>query len=861
MRERNDSREVRPRIGSPLWTYLSVITAAGAAALGVAVWWLAGRGLPRLIDQPLVWVIAALALVGELRPIVTPGKWGKESSDASLVFCFAALLYWGFPVAALIGSAIRLAGAVVVRRAPLRAAFGAAQYTFSLMAAGLVLALAGIRPRPLAPWMPGGGGLLAVALAGLAYFAVNFLLVRVAVAMHTRVSVAAVLRRDVPSQAFGSLVLLAAAPLVVVVMARSVLLVLLFLLPMLAIYVSAAISLQREHQAHHDELTGLPNRALLLSRTADAVAEAGRAGTRTGFLLLDLDRFKEVNDTLGHPVGDCLLKMVAHRLAHSVRPGDMVARLGGDEFAVLLPAVREARAAREVAARLRAALSQPIHLSGMSFEVEASVGIALCPDDATGVELLMQRADVAMYLAKERRTGVETYAPDADRNSAARLSLLGDLRRGLDRGEIVLHYQPKVSLADGRTGGMEALVRWRHPLRGMIMPADFIPAAQQSGLMRDLTACVIDAALTQAARWRREGLGVPVSVNVAARDLLDGALAGTVEAGLSRHGLAPGDLVLEISERALTDEMGWSADERGRAGSAERGRIAVGERGRVAVGERGRVTGGDRWLGIGGRVSAEEPGRRGTGERWRPGTGERWRPGTGERGRPDTGERGRQGTGERARLGTGEPATAAATLDALAARGVPISLDDFGTGYSSLVRLKRLPLTEIKIDACFITRLFDSPSNELIVKSLVELARALGIRPVAEGVETADVARALAAMGCEGAQGWYFGAPLDPAAATEFLAGERAEARRAAESVADARRAAERAAGAQRATERAVSQQAPGRLAGDRVARERLAGERPASDRPASDRPGPGGEQRAATGGRLIPTPGALSAS
>jgi diguanylate cyclase (GGDEF)-like protein len=671
MKDRNDSREVSPRTGSPLWIYLMLVTAAGAAVLGVAAWLLTVPGLVTLLRQPLLWVVAVLALVGELRPIVTPGKSDPESGDASLTFCFAALLYWGFPVAAVMRCVISVASALAGRSSPFRMAFNVAQYTLSLGAGGLVLALAGIHPRPLAPWMPGGGQLLVIGLAAVAYFAVNFLLVGVAVALHERAPALTTLRKHLPYQAFVSLVLLSAAPLVVVVMGRSVLLVLLFLLPLIAIYVNATISLQREHQAHHDDLTGLPNRTFLLRRTNEALAEVSRAGGRAGFLLLDLDRFKQVNDTLGHPVGDHLLKKVAGRLARSVRPGDVVARLGGDEFAVLLPAVRDSSAAREVAARLRAALAEPVELEGMSFEIEASVGIALCPDDATAVELLMQRADVAMYLAKERRTGVETYALEADRNSAVRLSLLGDLRRGLDLGEVELHYQPKVSLTDGRTFGMEALVRWRHPRYGLIMPADFIPAAEQSYLMRDLTAYLVDGALAQLARWRAEGLPVQVSLNLAARDLIDAGLADLVESGLAKYGLAPGDLMLEINERVLA----------------------------------------------------------------------------------------------------GEASHAAACVDTLASRGVPISLDDFGTGYSSLVRLKRLPVSEIKIDSSFITRLLDNSDNELIVRSLVELVRALGIRCVAEGVETAEVAAALAGMGCASAQGWHFSGPLDATAATEWLSG------------------------------------------------------------------------------------------
>ena len=672
MRDPNDLRDTVPRIGSPLWIYMTAVTAAGCAVVALALVSLAPR-LPTLLSQPLLPAIAALSVIGELRPIVTPGKSPPDSGDASLTFCFAALLYWGFPVAALVRLVTSLVTAVIGRRAVFRTAFNAAQYTLSLGAAWLVLLAAGIHPQPLAPWEPTGRELDAVGLAAVAYFVVNFMLVSVAVAVHSRAPVPATLRRELPYQAFVSLVLLSAAPLVVVVMSRSVLLVFLFLLPLTAIYASAAVSLKREHQAHHDELTGLPNRALLFAKTSEALAEAARTGGRVGFLLLDLDRFKVVNDTLGHPVGDQVLKVIAHRLARSVRPGDLVARLGGDEFAVLLPAAKPGSTAREVASRLRTALAEAIAVEGMTFQLETSVGIAFYPEDAPGVELLVQRADVAMYLAKERRTGVEAYSSGADRQSAARLSLLGDLRRGLDRGELEVHYQPKVFLPEGGTCGMEALIRWRHPQRGLVLPGEFVPAAEQSPLMRELTAFVLETALAQAAQWRRDGLPVPVCLNLAARDLLDSGLVELVRGGLARYGLAPRDLMLEISEGALA----------------------------------------------------------------------------------------------------GEPAHAVAAVDALAELGVPISLDDFGTASSSLVRLKHLPVSEVKVDASFITRLFDAADNELIVRSLVALVRALGIRSVAEGVETTEVAAALAEMGCDAAQGWCFSRPLAPAAATQWLAGNQ----------------------------------------------------------------------------------------
>jgi predicted signal transduction protein with EAL and GGDEF domain len=650
MKDPNDTRDISPRVGSPLWIHMTTVIVAGAAIFAWAMTRLSG--LPGLVRHPLFWVIAALVVVAEMRPIVTPGRTGLESPVASTTFSFAALLFWGFPVAVLLRVASCLTVGLAQRKAPHRCAFNAAKATLSMAAAGLALAITGVHPDPSRPLVPSGSDLPMVLFAGAACFAVNFLLVGVAIAQHSRAPLLRSLRVALPFQALVNLVLIAAAPLVAVVMAAdSAWLVLLFAFPLAALYMNAAMSVQREHQAHHDELTGLSNRKLLIRQTSEALAACARSGTKVGFLLLDLDRFKEVNDTLGHPVGD------------------LVARLGGDEFAVLLPSVREVGAAREVAARLRAALCEPIRLEGMSFEIEASVGIALYPDDAAGFELLMQHADVAMYLAKERRSGVERYVADSDRNSPARLALLGDLRRGMDRDELELHFQPKVILESGHTAGMEALVRWQHPVRGLMTPDEFIPLVEQSYLMRDLTFQVVDRALAQAAAWRSDGLPIQVSLNVAARDLLDTGLAETIGRGLDRYDLPPDVLLLEINERVLTSE----------------------------------------------------------------------------------------------------PAYAATAVEALSALGVALSLDDFGTGYSSLVRLKRLPVSEVKIDSSFISRLLVSPDDEVIVQSIVDLVRALDIDSVAEGVESAEVANALRHMGCKAAQGWHFSRPLNAASATAWL--------------------------------------------------------------------------------------------
>ena len=674
MKDPNDTRDIGPRIGSPLWTYLAVVTVAGLGALAAAMGGLSGPGLVGLAGHPLFWVIAALTLVGELRPIVTPAQAASDAGNAALTFCFAALLFWGLPVAVLLRAITTIIVALSGRQAVFRAAFNVAQFTLSLSAAAAVLTLGGVHPTPLQPWIPSGRELGTIALAAAAYFAVNFACVGVAVALHARAPVHITLRKALPYQAFVNLALLSTAPLVAVVMSRSVLLVLLFLLPLTAIYANAGMSVKREYQALHDQLTGLPNRSLLLRKTTEAITGAARSGAMAGFLLLDLDRFKEINDTLGHLSGDGLLQVVAYRLTRSVRPGDVVARLGGDEFAVLLPSVRSVTAAREVAARLRAALAEPVRLEGMSLEVEASVGIALYPEDGSTVEALLQRADVAMYRAKERRSGVELYVPRGERHSPARLSLLGDLRRGIDHGEFELHYQPKVLLAGGRTAGMEALLRWRHPRRGLLGAAEFIPLAEQSFLMRELTQHVLRTALSQASAWQRGGLPVQLSVNVSPRDLLDAGLAGAIERELAALSLPPESLLIEISERTLSG------------------------------------------------------------------------------GAPDI----------------------AAGLAALRDLGIQLSLDDFGTGYSSLGRLAGMAVREVKIDPSFITTLTASPDKQLIVRSVVDLVRDLGIRSVAEGVETPEVAEALRVLGCEAAQGREFSRPLNAAAATAWLADDLA---------------------------------------------------------------------------------------
>jgi diguanylate cyclase (GGDEF)-like protein len=557
MRNPNDTRDVVPRFGSPPWFYIGAVSIGGAAVVGVAaakMAALAPHTLTHLATNPMLWVVAAMILTAEIRPLATPGRSGSDSPPVSRTIILAVLLFWGFPVAVVLrAAALVLVG--LARHSPHRVAFNAAQVSLSLGAAQLVL-LPGLRQGWLShPIIPSDQTLLILLLAGLAYFVVNFVLVMGAISLSTRTPLWSVIRAKLPFQAAVHTVLFATTLLIVLALnTHSWLIVALLAFPLAAVYISAARAVQRDHQANHDELTGLLNRKLLAKRSAEALANAGVAGTRAGFLLIDLDRstgLKQVNDTLGHAVGDRLLQIVAHRLAHSVRPGDVVARLGGDEFAVLLPSVREAASAREVASRLRAALAEPVRLEAMTFQVEASVGIAIYPDDASGFDQLMQRADVAMYQAKERHSGIERYTPDADRNSAERLALVSDLRTAVMRGEIELHYQPKVRLSDEETIGMEALARWRHPRLGMLTAAEFISLAEQSHLISELTEHVVDTALWQTARWWADDLPVQVCINIPARDLHSTHLTDMIRQALDRYGLPPEALMLDINELIL----------------------------------------------------------------------------------------------------------------------------------------------------------------------------------------------------------------------------------------------------------------------------------------------------------------------
>ncbi len=307
---------------------------------------------------------------------------------------------------------------------------------------------------------------------------------------------------------------------------------------------------QHEHQALHDGLTGLPNREHF-RRTAEDELDRARRGEGGALVLVDLDHFKEVNDTLGHHSGDELLRVVAQRLQGSLRTDDTVARLGGDEFGLLLPRSTDRATTVELLSRVRAELAEEIVLGSVSLRVEASFGIAFYPADADDVEALLQRADAAMYQGKHGPTGVVVYDPTSAQHGGQSLVVQHELRRALEDDQLVLHYQPKLDLATGEVHGVEALVRWQHPERGLLPPADFLPVAERCELIEPLTAWVLRRALRDHTAWSAEGIDWTVAVNVSARNLGSLDFADTVAALLAETGGRPDRLHLEVTETAL----------------------------------------------------------------------------------------------------------------------------------------------------------------------------------------------------------------------------------------------------------------------------------------------------------------------
>ncbi len=422
---------------------------------------------------------------------------------------------------------------------------------------------------------------------------------------------------------------------------------------LLSVLLSAAVS------GAQDALTGLPNRPRFRQHIEEAVARAGAEGG-LAVVIIDLDRFKEVIDVMGHDAGDTLLVEVARRVERAVRPSDMVARLGGDEFGLLLGAPNGAAGLESVLDLVREAIEAPITFHDVPLEISASMGVAIFPEHGGDVETLLRHADASMYAAKRSDLPFAVYDEADNRSDPSRLKLIADLRRGLRRRELTLHYQPKARLASGVVDSVEALVRWNHPERGLVFPDAFIPLAQETGLIRPLTRYVLEEAVRQCREWQRAGLELAVSVNLSARNLLDVEFPDQVERLLADVGLSPALLELEITETTMLSD--------------------------------------------GARTKS--------------------------------------------------------ALDRLSTLGIRISIDDFGTGYSSLAYLRRLPISEIKIDRSFVMNMDGCEDDAVIVRSTIDLGRNLGLSVVAEGVESEGIWTELRRLGCTSAQGYYLTRPV-----------------------------------------------------------------------------------------------------
>ncbi|MGA5324261.1 putative bifunctional diguanylate cyclase/phosphodiesterase [Streptomyces seoulensis] len=651
-------------------TLPAALTGAAGLALGAGLYGAFSGGHALFPAGTAGWALALLTglVVGHL-VMLGRARWsGGTASGAALTL--ATLLLYGWVPAGLVSLTVVVLVGAARRNCRREGLLHGAVDILAIGAGALVLGAFGRVGTVEEPWRPASWGLGTVpevVLAAGAYLVVSRGLLWYLHAPRGG-GVPTIARTALVRQGLVAVALLGIAPLVCVVADARPALLPLFVIPLIALDSTLWMARARAEEQLRDPLTGLPNRQWLLERIWTALDDAERIGARSALMLIDLDRFRSVNDTLGHLAGDRLLLQIADRLKKALPDGAEAARLGGDEFAVLLPVADSTTSATRIARALVTALGSPLDLDGLTLVLEASAGVAVFPDHALDAEGMLRRADVAMYQAKRDRSGVEAYESKRDSNTPDRLALLGDLRRALDAREVQLHYQPKVRF-DGQVAGLEALVRWVHPERGKVPPDEFIAIAESSGLMPHLTEYVLETALAQVARWREQGLRVPVAVNVSPRDVHTPGFAGSVAARLARHGVPAGALQLEITEHVLLED----------------------------------------------------------------------------------------------------PQRAADTLAALAGHGVKMSLDDFGTGYSSLVHLRRLPVSELKIDRSFVARLAVDAEDAAIVRCTVDLAHSLGLVVVAEGVEDDETWEHLRDLRCDAVQGWLVAAAMPPEETTAWL--------------------------------------------------------------------------------------------
>ncbi len=528
-----------------------VITVGFTLLAGLAVW-----GMPELLDRldtGLVLLVLAVA-AGELFPIRVGSDEGEVAP--STTFTFALLLAYGVPAAALGQAAGSLVADVVHRKPLVRSAFNIAQYTIAIAAAGGIFALIAELPHE------GGFGvreLVGVACAGVGFFAVNTGTVAVVLALTTGASLREQASGSLRGEAITEGILIGFSPLAVLAVQDNLLLLPLLALPLVAVYRAGRHARINERMAFHDTLTGLPNRALLTDRLEHALTLRSRREGRPAIFLLDLDRFKVVNDSLGHSVGDDLLRHVAAQLRATLRTRDTVARLGGDEFVVVIEDASRPGEVTEVATRILQKLSEPVAIGGNDLVIGASIGIVV-PEGDERPETLLRHADLAMYRAKAHGRGRFEYFVDALAVGAAeRLATETALRQALAGGGLFLAYQPIVDLATGERVAVEGLIRWRHPDRGVLGPDEFLPVARESGLLIPVTQWCLREALQDMARWRgsgHRGDGFRVHVNLPPAQLTDPYFADRLLELLSETGNPAHALCLEVTEDALVESAG-----------------------------------------------------------------------------------------------------------------------------------------------------------------------------------------------------------------------------------------------------------------------------------------------------------------
>jgi len=432
--------------------------------------------------------------------------------------------------------------------------------------------------------------------------------------------------------------------------------------------------------ARTDELTGLPNRRRFVTTLAAAHEEWRERGAFGAVMLLDLDGFKEVNDTLGHQTGDELLRLIATRLQEAMPRQTLLARLGGDEFGVILLSDVDRPYVLTLAAALRSALEDPLEISGVRLRVEASMGIAMAPEHGGSTSDLLRHADVAMYRAKRSRLGAVIFDPALDTVDSDRLGLAEELRDAVTHGQLVLHYQPKIDLLTDSCMELEALVRWQHPRLGLLGATEFLPVAERTGLMIDISEYVMAEAIRQLVEWRASGLDVSVAININAAQIENLELVELLINLLQRANLEPDAVILEITEQALVRD----------------------------------------------------------------------------------------------------PAAARRVINAMDQHGIRVAIDDFGTGYSSLSYLQHLPVHELKLDRTFVADLGSEDAEaasraRAVAKSVIDLARSLGMTSSAEGIERREQLEVVASIGCDTAQGFLFAPPMSAVSVSLWLASRRRE--------------------------------------------------------------------------------------